>query len=192
MAPRPNTDWERYEAQIDTSDGPLGCWNWTGRLSPAGYPRAMFSGRRQMVYRWAYEQVYGPVPQGLECDHACRNRKCVNPGHINAVTRSENMRNIIPELRGGAFNKRKTHCPKGHPYSGNNLRVGSNGGRGCKTCVGAAVKAKRDAAWAEMRERERCRHCRCPRPRNLIPVPLCSSCVAVAREWNRAYLRDYA
>lgn len=92
----------------------------------------------------SHELHKGPIPEGLVIDHLCRNRGCVNPDHLEAVTQRENI------LRGeglAAANARKTHCPKGHPYSGENLYVvPSSGRRQCRICADA-----RRALSAEVR-----------------------------------------
>ena len=74
-----------------------GCWLWTGSISTAGYgrfgvgSRTDNSARMVGAHRWAYEHLVGPIPPGLESDHLCRNRACVNPAHIEPVTRSVNF-----------------------------------------------------------------------------------------------------
>jgi len=78
----------------------------------------------------SYETNVGPVPDGMVLDHLCRNKACVNPSHLEAVTiRVNTLRGIGPS----ALNAKKTSCPVGHEYSGDNLRV-FNGRRICRTC----------------------------------------------------------
>lgn len=68
------------------------CWEWTGGRDGNGYGRIRVGGRQQGAHRISYELFVGPVPTGLELDHLCRLRHCVNPGHLEPVTHAENMR----------------------------------------------------------------------------------------------------
>ena len=116
---------------------------WIGQLSkfPAGY------GNRQgtPAHRLYYEELVGPIPEGLVTDHLCRNRDCVNPGHLEPVTNRENI------LRGEgitAQNARKTHCKRGHPLSGDNLYIDpSTGGRVCRVCRSSVVRKRCKRGW---------------------------------------------
>jgi hypothetical protein len=102
------------------------CWNWTGNISSQGYARA----GQKFAYRIIYEFVFGQIPKGLQLDHLCRNRKCVNPDHLEPVTCKINV------LRGespAAQNAKKTHCKSGHPLDGENLKKTHNR-RICKEC----------------------------------------------------------
>ena len=115
------------------------CWEWTGCRSPRGYGRFRWDqGRGDAAHRYAYERFLGPIPDGLVIDHLCRNPGCVNPGHLEAVTQRENV------LRGvGLFAQqaRRTHCPRGHIYAGDNVRV-QGGSRVCLTCISDRKKEK--------------------------------------------------
>lgn len=120
------------------ADEETGCWVWTSTRSRKGYGRFRSSGRQVQAHRFAYELHVGSIPEGLQLDHLCRNTSCVNPEHLEPVTNKENT------LRGGnraAVNARKTHCDRGHPLEGDNLRVSSSGRRICKACRNAINKA---------------------------------------------------
>jgi hypothetical protein len=120
---------ERFWAKVNKTDA---CWEWRASKYPTGYGAYNLDGKNvRPAHRVAYEDTNGPVPVGLVLDHLCRNRSCVNPAHLEPVTIGENV------LRGvgvSALNAKKTHCPKGHEYAGDNLSVKSNGTRRCLAC----------------------------------------------------------
>ena len=104
-----------------------GCLVWTGPKDRNGYGKARVPGIRnpQYTHRLAYELARGPIPEGLEIDHLCRNRSCCNPDHLEAVTRAENVRraNWPP----------KTHCLWGHEFTPENTYLYRDGRR-CREC----------------------------------------------------------
>lgn len=117
-----------------------GCAVWTGRLN-YGYGQFRVKGRKVRVHRFAYETFVGPIPEGLELDHLCRNRACVGvlPGgtvlnHLEPVTRLVNVRRGIAGAVNGARQRAKTHCKRGHPFDEANTYVDSHGWRYCRAC----------------------------------------------------------
>src|SRR5688572_14187578 len=106
-----------------------GCWEWAGSIIGNGYGQITIGQRRIYAHRFVYERERGPIPIGLELDHLCRNKRCVNPDHLEPVTHAENMRRSGP----GAGNAIKTHCPRGHAYTPMNTYVYMNR-RNCRTC----------------------------------------------------------
>lgn len=81
-------------ADVDYLPDPeTGCWNWQLSLNNAGYGiKCVPTYRRVLGHRYYYEQLVGPIPEGHDLDHLCRNPRCCNPDHLEPVTRSENLR----------------------------------------------------------------------------------------------------
>lgn len=128
--------WHTATAAIGASHE---CWDWPGTRIPRGYGQIADEGgkHRKMlsVHRLVHEWWKGPIPEGHVIDHLCRRPQCFNPAHLEAVTQSENvLRGTGPALARDRITS-KTHCPQGHPYSGDNLYMHPNGGRVCRECV---------------------------------------------------------
>lgn len=124
---------ERFLSKVDLTGD---CWEWTGNRTPSGYG-TFYPTRttKRLAHRVAYELFVGPIPDGLELDHLCRNRACVRPEHLEPVSHRENtLRGDAPPAR----NAKKTACSNGHPYDG----VDTRGHRICSLCT-AAREARR-------------------------------------------------
>lgn len=125
--------WAEYlRARISVNNND--CWEWKQRLNHNGY--GAFNNRKlpkfHLAHRAAYEIFVGPIPHGLVIDHLCRNRRCINPAHLEAVTPVENCR------RGngmGRLNANKTHCINGHAFTPENTYRYREKWRNCRECL---------------------------------------------------------
>lgn len=115
-------------------------WLWCGATTRNGYGQVALGGRHVMAHRAIYEYVVAEIPEGLDLDHLCRNRSCVNPQHLEPVTRSENLRRGAPR---GEHLRARTHCPRGHPYD--DVNTARRGGRRiCRACDRARAYRNRE------------------------------------------------
>lgn len=128
-------DLVRFWSKVERSPG---CWRWTGSPSKGpcgGYGYFKVDGKRRRAHIVSYELLVGPVPKGLVLDHVaargCTSKMCVNPAHLEPVTRAENARRAR-EARGRAGDL----CVQGHPFDG----LDSRGYRSCSICLRAASR----------------------------------------------------
>ncbi len=122
-----------------------GCWFWTGSIRKDGYGAFGGCGRRKagkslLAHRAAYELTRGAIPKGLTLDHLCRKRNCVNPKHLEPVTRLENVMRGVSQW---AINARKKKCKHGHPFTGANTIL-EGGGRRCRACTNRIKRNRRE------------------------------------------------
>ena len=128
--PRSENWQERFWSKVDKNCGvwmecmDTPCWEWIASCDSKGYGRFNLDGRHIRAHRISYELAKGEIPSGLDTDHLCRNKQCVNPDHLEAITRSEHL----CRRNGGNC------CPNGHPYSLANT-YWWKGKRFCKTCA---------------------------------------------------------
>lgn len=144
--------WEKVTRNSDDA-----CWTWNAGVMSAGY--GMFHPvklQSVLAHRFAYEITIGPIAQGMHLDHTCHNdegcppgfcehRLCVNPSHLEPVTSRTNVN------RSHNSNIRKTHCPKGHEYTPENVRLQVKKNTTCRKCITCerqrdALRPKRKAA----------------------------------------------
>jgi len=150
--------WERLREKTERVGD---CLLWTGKIAPNGYSKAIRQegGKRRSYYvhRIAYVAAHGEPDARLTIDHLCKNRSCVEPSHLEAVTWKENI------LRGDgptALHARKTHCAAGHEFTDENTiltKTSAGWGRNCRKCVTRADRERRlskriDAAIKLLRE----------------------------------------
>ena len=140
---------ERFWSKVDKSGD---CWLWTASTFPSGGYGQFNVGSKKLgtrrparAHRYAYEALIGPIPDGLQLDHLCREPLCVNPAHLEPVTQKVN---ILRGVGWAAVNARKSHCDEGHPLSGSNLARTSGGGRRCRLCANNGQNRRREVARA--------------------------------------------
>ena len=130
--PRPSTKerLEKYTLKLS-----CGCWIWIGYTDKGGYGVSWDGQRKMQAHRLSYQLHKNRIiSEGLQLDHLCRNRSCVNPDHLEEVTNQENCRRGLTGIASGQKQKNKTHCSKGHPFSDKNTTYEKNGKRHCKIC----------------------------------------------------------
>ncbi|MFG2046124.1 HNH endonuclease signature motif containing protein [Micromonospora sp. NPDC048935] len=112
---------QRFWVKVDTSGV---CWEWIASVNSDGYGTFNSGAGTVGAHRFAWQLLVGPVPYQLELDHLCVNRRCVNPDHLEPVSRQENLRRM--------GRSRSLYCLRGHRRSENRY---FSGRPGCRTCT---------------------------------------------------------
>ena len=135
----PDRFWRRISI-----DPAAGCWMWAAPLDRYGYGHAYLDGKGYLAHRVIYDVLRSHISAGLELDHLCRVRNCVNPDHLEPVSHRVNVQR-------GELGQPRARCPKGHEYSESNSYRSASSGLRCKTCI-------RNIRWAyrgRMRDAQR-------------------------------------
>lgn len=144
------SDRARFWAKVDKTPGhgPWGnCWLWTSNAQGIGYGLFKWQRNNILAHVMSYRMVQGEVPLGLEVNHMCHTRGCVNPDHLEAITHIENVR------KGLTHNAVKTHCSKGHEFSPANTRVRTIRGKFYKRVCAECEKPAKHRYYLAARER---------------------------------------
>lgn len=120
-----------------------GCWLWDAAIARGGYGHFWLGKRLVYAHRFSYELTRGKIPDGMVIDHKCCVPSCVNPDHLEAVSQKENAQRTVDRGRWHNRHARKTHCPHGHPYFGDNLYFDS-GYRRCRECSRHKARTQRE------------------------------------------------
>lgn len=111
---------DRFMSKVSIEES---CWTYTGQTDN-GYGRFWYMGKGILAHRWIYEQLVSPIPPEMQIDHLCRNRSCVNVGHLEVVSNNEQQRRRSIS---------QTHCKNGHEFTEDNVYLYNNK-RNCIEC----------------------------------------------------------
>lgn len=122
-------DTERFLAKVDRSGD---CWLWTATINASGYGSFSFGKTAALAHRASFELFVRRIAEGMELDHLCEVRHCVNPAHLEEVTHAENVRRTAQ--RQARRDAGATHCPRGHEFTPENTKSSAQGTRSCRQC----------------------------------------------------------
>ena len=138
--PKVNRSAEEWLTSMPRPKG--ACWPWPGTRHSHGYGVARVDGVRTQAHRFVYEQLVAPIPSTMTIDHLCRNKSCVNPDHLELVTRAENLRRAVAERT--PQKRRLPRCAHGDQ----DVYVDPSGKRVCRIC-----RRERTRLWRAERKR---------------------------------------
>lgn len=177
---------ERFLSKVSKGE----CWEWQAYRDRDGYGKFFthkVNGQavKEYAHRWAYSRWKGEIPAGYEVDHLCRNRGCVNPAHLEAVSKREN--NLRSESL-SAKRSRQTHCQNGHEYTDESTHISKRGQRRCRICDRSAAAIRRGPRKPHYRSLQT--HCIHGHPlsgENLRMVDGRRRCIECQRRASREY-----
>jgi hypothetical protein len=118
------TEMEHFTSKVKKTDA---CWLWVGGINPVtGYGNFYWKNTQRGSHRASWEIHNGPIPGGMQINHHCDVRACVNPEHLYLGDQADNMKDVSDRKRG---RKPRLRCSKGHDNWGS-----SGNSRRCKTC----------------------------------------------------------
>lgn len=120
------------------------CWLWTATKFTAGYGSFSYQSKKVAAHRFAYTVFVGEIPEGKFVLHHCDVPPCVNPDHLFLGTQTDNLQDMTEKGRRVNNNELKTHCIRGHEFSGYNLMKLKTGKRACRICHNAATQEYRE------------------------------------------------
>lgn len=134
----------RFWAKVSRSTA---CWHWTAAKNSRGYGSFGYGGRTYLAHRIAYALTYGEIPVGMEINHVCGVKSCVNPLHLEVVTAAQNIQHarasgLMPASKLSRRNAAKVACANGHGYTPENTYTTPKGHRVCRECKRASGRRR--------------------------------------------------
>ena len=129
-------DISRFWRKVEKT-GPNGCWTWLGYHDKAGYCPFLWGGKLSYAHIFSFLLHKGPIPEGCEVDHKCRNRGCPNPDHHRPLT---HRANVLAGNTTPARHAAQTHCLRGHEFTPENTYLNPRGERQCRQCISLREK----------------------------------------------------